>query len=116
MAVAGLGPCFFSRLCAALHTQARARQEVRPLGTPRWPRVLELAAPEVADASGFGLVQAEQHPELLDFFDVQPQALPALVVLDKAANRRYPLHAPPTDDSVIEGLVRDVLAGAYVSE
>ena len=74
--------------------------------------VLELAAPKVADdVTAFETTQAEQHPELLDFFDVQPQALPALVVLDKAANRRYPLHAPPTDDSVVEGHVRDVLAG-----
>ena len=89
------------------------------MGGPRWPRLLELAkgrqgSPRVADVPGFGSAQAEQHPELLDFFDVQPQALPALVVLDKATNRRYPLHAPPTDDSVIEGLVRDVLAGACV--
>ena len=39
------------------------------------------------------------------------EALPALVVLDKRANRRYPLHAPPTDERVIESHVRDVLAG-----
>ena len=57
-------------------------------------------------------VDADQHPDLLAFFDVQPHALPALVVLDKAANRRYPLHAPPTDGDVIEAHVRAVLAGA----
>jgi hypothetical protein len=106
LAVPGLGPCAPSRLCTA-----GRREEVRPLGAPRWPRLVELTAAKAADVSAFGTNQAEQHPELLDFFDVQPQALPALVVLDKAANRRYPLHAPLTDDTVVEGHVRDVLAG-----
>ena len=36
-------------------------------------------------------VDAEQYPDLLAFFDAQPHALPALVVLDKAP---YPYPYP----------------------
>ena len=83
-------------------------------------------------------MDVERHPEVLEFFvrrgsaqtrageqlradamlltrsgpmagqDVAAAALPALVVLDKAANLRYPMGAPPTDAAAVEGHVRCV--------
>ena len=68
----------------------------------------------------FVAMDVDAHSQLRDFFDVAAAAadgasgaaLPAVVALDKDANRRYPLPpSSPLDAASIEEHVRNVLAG-----